>query len=476
MKRKVFLIGLLLLQYCLPQWGEGRKVLPPNPFGHALVPDMIADASILLIGDTFYCYATTDGYGRGLETSGPPVVWKSKDFVNWSFEGTYFPSAEQEKYWAPSKAVKARSWYIYPTVNGYMHVGVSDSPDGPFRLAKGEDIFTKPYAEAATLLQTGDRRGIDAEVFVDDDGQAYAFWGGRHVAKLADDMMTLGEVQTLETRRKEYSEGPIFFKRQGIYYYLYTIGGDENYEYYYMMSRTSPLGPYEVPAHDLVSTTCVERGVFGPGHGCVFNDGDNYYFAFLEFGRNSTNRQTYVNKLEFNNDGTIKPVRVTLDGVGALRKTKSRKPLKPVAVTASSTKEPMLIRYFNDKRCQRTEHFVPEYAIDGANGSRWMAEEKAPHSSPEGDTNVQKGNDAWLMLDLGRERMINQSELCFVRPTAGHAYVLEGSRDGKSWEMCGGHSDVQKRSPHIDKPGRKYRYLRVTITEGVCGVWEWRVF
>lgn len=202
-----------------------------QPFGRALVPDMIADASIMLVRDTFYCYATTDGYGRGLETSGPPVVWKSTDFVHWSFNGICFPSAAKEKFWAPSKAVERNGrWYLYPTVNHYMHVAVSDSPGGPFRLARGEDRFEKPYAPAATLRQDGDRGGIDAEVFIDDDGQAYAFWGGRHVARLADDMMTLSDVQTLETRRKEYSEGPIFFKRKGIYYYLYTIGGDECYE------------------------------------------------------------------------------------------------------------------------------------------------------------------------------------------------------------------------------------------------------
>jgi hypothetical protein len=59
---------------------------------------MIADASIQKIGHWFYCYATTDGYGRGLETSGPPVVWKSKDFVQWSFDGIYFPSAADQKY------------------------------------------------------------------------------------------------------------------------------------------------------------------------------------------------------------------------------------------------------------------------------------------------------------------------------------------------------------------------------------------
>ena len=437
-----------------------------NPFGHALVPDMIADASIQLIGDTFYCYATTDGYGRGLETSGPPVVWKSKDFVHWSFEGTYFPSASTEKYWAPSKAVQGKDgrWYIYPTVNGYMHVGVSDSPDGPFRLARGKDEFTKPYAEAATLLKEGDRGGIDAEVFIDDDGQAYVFWGRRYVARLADDMTTVSDIRQIETRRKEYSEGPIFFKRNGIYYYLYTIGGDENYEYYYQMSRTSPFGPWETPVHDLVSTTCVERGVFGPGHGCVFNVGDDYYFAFLEFSRNSTNRQTYVNRMEFNDDGTIRQVEVSLDGVGAIGsekgKVKSEK-LRIAYITASSTMAPHKIRYFNDRRCQRTEYFDAAFAIDGANGSRWMAEDS--------------DSTCWLRIDLGQRMHISRSELCFVRPTAGHAYVLEGSVDGKKWKRCGGHADVQKRSPHVDNINASFRYLRVRITDGIRGVWEWRI-
>ena len=83
-------IVLLLLSAFLWLPVEGQD---KNPFGHALVPDMIADASIQLIGDTFYCFATTDGYGRGLDTSGPPVVWKSMDFLHWSFDGICFPEA-----------------------------------------------------------------------------------------------------------------------------------------------------------------------------------------------------------------------------------------------------------------------------------------------------------------------------------------------------------------------------------------------
>ena len=74
-----------------------KASLPYNPFGNPLIPDLCADPSIIEVDGTFYCYVTTDGYGQGLETSGPPVVWKSKDFVNWSFDGTYFTQAEKEK-------------------------------------------------------------------------------------------------------------------------------------------------------------------------------------------------------------------------------------------------------------------------------------------------------------------------------------------------------------------------------------------
>ena len=457
---KIRLISVVLI---LCFGASSLQAQEKNLFGKALVPDMIADASIILVGDTFYCYATTDGYGRGLETSGPPTVWKSKDFVNWSFEGNYFPSAAEQKYWAPSKAIEANGkWYIYPTINGYMYPAVADKPDGPFRLARGEDKFTLPYSESSTLLQGKDRYGIDTEIFIDDDGKAYAFWGGRHVARLKSDMVTLEEIKTLPTRRGEYSEGPIFFKRNGIYYYLYTIGGDERYEYYYMMSRVSPFGPYQTPEVDRVSTTNIETGVFGPGHGCVFNVKEDYYFAFLEFGRNSTNRQTYVNRLEFNDDGTIRPVEVSMEGVGALLKTKTPKRLTPQAVSASSTKEPMPIRHFKDERCLRTEIFTPEFATDGANGSRWMAK--------EGELKPQ------ITIDLGEVKRIGESKIYFVRPTAGHAYKLEGSLDGERWESCGGHDQIVKQSPHSDTINARYRYLRVTITEGVQGVWEWNLY
>ena len=225
-------------------------------------------------------------------------------------------------------------------------------------------------------------------------------------------MITLDSSYTLATRKKQYTEGPILFKRKGIYYFLYTIMAGERYEYYYMMSHTSPLGPYITPKKDLVSSTDYFEGVYGPGHGSVFNIGDDYYFVFLEFGRASTNRQSYVNRLD--------PHRV------------------------------------------RTEYFSPEFAIDKSNGSRWMAsnDDKEPY----------------MIADLGEPQYIKKSEIAFVRPTQGHCYLLEGSLNGTDWYICGGNNENLCKSPNTDTVDRIYRYLKVRITDGVPGIWEWNLY
>ena len=57
--------------------------------------------------------------------------------------------------------------------------------------------FALPYTPESTLLTEGNRGGIDAEIFVDDDGQAYAFWGMRHVARMGEDMMMPSTIHTI---------------------------------------------------------------------------------------------------------------------------------------------------------------------------------------------------------------------------------------------------------------------------------------
>src|SRR5688572_14163039 len=250
-----------------------------------VIPDFLADPSIVNINGIYYCYATTDGYGAGLARSGPPVVWKSADFVNWSFEGISFPAAANQKYWAPSKAVPVNGkFYLYPTLNESIYAAVADTPTGPFRLLNGADTLAGPTAPKPMLTRNGPRgtKGIDAEVFIDEDGSAYMYWAQRGAARLQSDMFSLDTAITLiETKRPGYSEGPIMFKRNGIYYYCYTLEGHEHYKYAYGYSKESPLGPFTFPENDIITQTDTRKRIYGPGHGTVFSDpaSGKYYFG-----------------------------------------------------------------------------------------------------------------------------------------------------------------------------------------------------
>jgi beta-xylosidase len=434
-----------------------------------IIPDMIADPSIVKFGDTYYCYATTDGYGRGLSTSGPPVVWKSKDFVHWSFKGILFPSMKNQLYWAPSKVIKANGkYYLYPTLKSQIYAAVSKSPDGPFKLATGTDSLGGPDSPKPMVPSNGPRNsfGIDAEIFIDDDGQAYMYWAKRGSAKLDKDMVTLDTVvHIMDTKRRGYSEGPIFFKRKGIYYYLYTMDGNENYKYAYVTSKTSPFGPWDYPENDIISTTLRSAHIYGPGHGCVFNEPgtDKYYFVYLEFGIGGTNRQVWADELHFNEDGSIQPVQLTNTGVGKLSESKERTNLAfGKKATASSVAPEYNVKPIKDPLMYRIEYYDPANALDACNGTRWLA---APGDS-----------DATFTLDLGSVTKIRQTDLYFNIPTAGHAYRLEYSVDGTNWKRCGGHQDLRVQSPHTDKPGVKARFLKVTILKGSPGIWEMNVY
>ena len=433
-----------------------------------IIPDMIADPSIVEIGGVFYCYATTDGYNQGLAASGPPAVWKSEDLVSWSFEGTYFPSAKHQLYWAPSTVKKAGGkYYIYPTINRNIHVGVADSPQGPFRLANGADTFNGPDAAKPLVMLNGPKgtKGIDAEVFVDDDGSAYMFWAQRGAARLQKDMVTLDTATVvIATKRQGYSEGPFVFKRKGIYYYLYTLEGHENYQYAYGYSHTSPLGPYTFPRQDIIAATDRVKGIYGPGHGCVFSDSrtGQYYFAYLEFGNGSTNRQVWVDKLEFNDDGSIRPVILTHTGVSLPQQEKNINLALGKKTSASSVLPALSVKPIKDSGLHRTERYEAGNAVDDLKGTRWMADSSDAAS--------------WFMVDLGRVMDVKRTEAYFVKPTAGHAYRLEYSPDGINWKNCGSHEEIIIQSPHTDVVSVNARYVRVTVLKGTAGLWELKVY
>jgi hypothetical protein len=435
-------------------------------FPHALIPDLLADPSIVEFDGMFYCYATTDGMGQGLSTSGLPVVWKSRDFLHWHFEGSIFPRSFDAKYWAPNAPVKKDGrYYLFPTLDGRVAGVVSESLEGPFLALDGKEIRT---GSGWNHFPTDLKHPIDADVFQDDDGQYYMVLSRRMIAKMNRDLTGFdGAPVEIKTQRGGYSEGPALFKRDGIYYYLYTLGGNEVYQYAYMMSRTSVLGPWDAPERDIIATTDHEQKIFGPGHGCVFNPegSSRWFFVHLEYGRSSTNRQIMAAEMHFNADGTIQPIQLAPKGVGTLRRDPAydRPNLSfGTQATASSIRPENRVPPIADPSLNRIETFSPANAIDGSNGSRWMAAETDTCS--------------WYQVDLGAVRQVARTELYFVQPTVGHAYRLESSIDGVTWKPCGGHPDVQVKSPHTDADIGAARFLKVTVLHGTPGLWEFRTY
>jgi hypothetical protein len=461
-KLKLAFLSIALIT-AMPLMGQTTMPTDKNTFGQALIPDLVADPSIVEFDGVFYCYATTDGEGKHLSTSGLPVVWKSTDFLNWSFEGSLFPPGFTGKYWAPSSAIRRDgTYYLYPTIDEHLTVVTAKSPEGPF-------LHPETHEPGWKVLTTKAGGRIDAEVLIDDaDGRGYMVWQQRGFAKMRPDLLDFedGTQHLLPTKQKAYTEGVYLTKRKGIYYYLYTQGGDENYRYAYMMSRTGINGPWIAPEQDVIAVTDHEKKIFGPGHGSFFSPkgSDQWYFIYLEYSRGSTNRQIYADKMNFNPDGTIQPITLTKEGVGAIRPLPKSPPnlaLEGIA-SASSSRPPEKVRPNQDRALNRTENFLPGSAIDGSNGSRWMAApaDKAP----------------WFQLDLGTPRNITGTQIYFVQPTHGHAYKVECSLDGVTWQPYGGHDDVRIQSPHRDEKPVRTRYLRLTIFSGTPGIWELRAY
>ena len=204
---------------------------------------------------------------------------------------------------------------------------------------------------------------------------------------------------------------------------------------------------------------------------------DDHYFVYLEYGRGGVTRQVCIDRMEFNPDGTIRPVRLTTTGVQPFCRGRAENagltvpPDGPVnlvrgekvVATASSCRQPIDIRGISDpNRLLRREDYVAKRTIDESNFTRWLP--AAADTEP------------WLMIDLGEMQAIHRTELSLYRPTLGHAYQLESSLDGQQWTTVVRQAQPKIRSPQVDLVEIEARYLRLTFLKGHPGVWEMKVY
>lgn len=290
------------------------------------------DPAPMVYGDEVYLYADHDEdvLVNNFFTMKDYYCYSSKDMVNWTDHGCMMSldtfSWADNNAWAGQCIERNGKFYYYvPVCKGSwtttISVGVADSPTGPF-----ESALDAPLASVGS----GD---IDPTVCIDDDGQAYLYWGNpelRYVL-LNDNMLsydTSGERNGIksadvtvegfgerdvvkEDYATRYEEGPWFYKRNDLYYMAYAANGVPE-EICYSTS-TGPLGPWKYQG-----TIMKTQGKSFTNHvGIIDFKGRSFMFyhnGALEDG-GGYHRSIAIEEFEYGDDGSIPQFDMTDDGV-----------------------------------------------------------------------------------------------------------------------------------------------------------------
>lgn len=315
MKKKalIFILGLLPL------------AIATNAQNPIITHMFTADPAPLVHDGTVYLYAGHDGATEEDTNYKMPdwYVFSSTDMVNWKDHGSCLsPSIFS---WATGDAYAAQCverngkfyWYVSTfhksdensKGGAAIGVAVSDSPTGPFKDAIGKALVVN---EMTTDMKHG-WDDIDPSVFVDDDGQAYLYWGNGSCkwAKLKENMIEL-DSEITAFKPEGYIEGPWLYKRNGMYYLIYAGAGTKPEMIEYCISN-SPEGPWEYKG--IIQDNVPNSFTTHPG---ILDFKGNTYFFYhngaLPTG-GSYRRSICIDYLYFNPDGTIQKVVQTKEGV-----------------------------------------------------------------------------------------------------------------------------------------------------------------
>jgi arabinoxylan arabinofuranohydrolase len=240
------------------------------------------------------------------------TMFSSEDMINWRDHGIVFDvdrdTAWANRAYAPDMIYRNGNYYLYfPDGANAIGVAVSSSPTGPFTDPLGRALVSRstPNANVQWLFDPG--------VFVDDDGQAYLYFGGggpgnARVIRLNSDMIsTSGSAITIDV--PDFFEALYMHKRNGVYYLSYSTTPDTGMRIDYMTS-SSPTSGF------------VRRGTILPN---PWQNGNNNHHSIVEYnnqsyifyhnravanerGASSYQRSINVDRLFYNGDGTIQQV------------------------------------------------------------------------------------------------------------------------------------------------------------------------
>ena len=332
------------------KFGYGNPITT-NEFG--------ADPYAIEYNGRIYVYMTADDYefsdkdnpysnNFGYITS--LRVVSSADLMNWTdhgeievagLNGGNGPAMWASHSWAPAiayKKVDGKDKFFLYFANDASGIGVleADTPLGPWRDPIGKALITKqtPGCEKVEWC-------FDPAVLVDDNGEAYIYFGGgvpagqhdnpktARVAKLGADMISLdGEAVEIDA--------PCMFEDSGIfkfgdkYYYSYcsnftqtTVEGYPGQGTICYMMSDSPMGPFTY-AGEIFSNPQVWFGVGGNNHHATFVFNNKSYFIYhaqtvsKALGVERGYRSTHIDEIKLDDKGKILPISGTYEGIPQL--------------------------------------------------------------------------------------------------------------------------------------------------------------
>lgn len=371
MKKNTILNLIMILSVGIVFSQKKNSNTKPYPYNNPVIKHMYtADASPHVMPDGRVWMVTSVDHenGGGYSTMHKYHTFSSKDMVNWVDHGEVLniydvmgkdkePKGENWALWAPDMVYYEGKYYLYfpvrivlgkdggegkRKVKSYIAVAVSDSPDKKFTVINAKIEGT---------------RGIDPSVFIDDDGQKYLYYGQHMGAKLKDNMKELdGKPVKLKVDDHRFMEAIWMNKKAGKYYLSYhshydkPIDPNNPDDLFRRKSRLdyvvgdNPLGPFEYKGilnyelgvnvnegPKLPGKNYVPWRLYQSNHGGIVEfHGQEYLFyhtSALSSWRQDefkgpgtwTQRSVCVDKIVYDESGTIRPVQQTLSSVDAVK-------------------------------------------------------------------------------------------------------------------------------------------------------------
>lgn len=279
--------------------------------GHAqrpILPDFYADPTARIFNGEVWLYPSHDIAGSSGWNMVDWHAFSSVDLVHWTDHGVIFSLKDltwADKFaWAPDCIARNGKYYFYFPADFQIGVAVADNPAGPFKDALGRPLIARDESGS---------KAMDPCVFLDEDGQAYLYYGQNQlfVVKLGGDMISrTSPLMALDVHN--YHEGIWVHKRNGLYYFSYPSSkGDRIANLLEYSTAPTPTGPFTY------------RGVIMDNRSrnvqhSIIQVGDRWLLFYHVQGPSPYERRVCVEDLSYNSDGTIRPVPMTRDGAKPL--------------------------------------------------------------------------------------------------------------------------------------------------------------